>query len=259
MIVEFVGNSGAGKSTLVPILTQALRDNELLAMSVPEAIRHYTAGVRPARALCALAPPAWRGAILWRFFFHLLSMPHLVQFAMQHPRLVRYVLGQQLRRPIPWRFRWLILRLFFYMASEYHFLSSQARASEIVVFDEGFVHRAVHMFVSEVEQVDPERVLEYLTLLPRSDLVILVQAAPATCLARIRARGLQVRLRNLTEQDIARFMANTAQVISIASQFLQDEGWPLVEVMNDGDLSGGTAELWHEVLPYVSQVADAAA
>jgi len=256
VIAEFLGNSGAGKSTLLPILTQLLRDDEMVAMSVTEGIRHYTAKMHLGRAVCALAPQAWRGPLLWWSFFFLPYWLHMVQFARQQPRLVHYVIGLQLRRPIPWRFRWSILRLFFRMASEYHFLSSQARADEVVVFDEGFVHRAVQMFVSEAEQVRPEQIAEYLRLLPRSDLVILVKAAPATCLARIQFRGLQERLRNLTAQDIARFMTNMEQVISIVSQYLQGTGWPIVEVINDGDLSVSTAELQRKVAPYVSRAAN---
>lgn len=257
MIIEFMGYSGAGKSTLVPILTQLLRDDGELVMSVTEAIRAYTARTLPGRIVCALAPAALRGPLLWRSFSYLISKLHLLQCFMERPQLMGYVVRSQLQRPVPRRHRWLIVRLFLRMASEYHLVRSCSQPGEVVVFDEGFVHRAVHLFVSAAEQVNSEQIVEYLSLLPHSDLVILVKAAPATCLARIQSRGLQVRLSNLTAQDIARFMANTAQVMEIASRYLQDAGWPLIEVMNDGEPSVGSTELQHKVVPYVGQMVNA--
>lgn len=257
MIVEFLGNTGTGKSTLVPILTQLLRDDDVIAMSVTEAIHYYTARTLLGQGIRILAPTAMRGPILWRLFSYLISKLHVVQFAIQEPRLVRYVIRSQLRRPIPWRHRWLIVRLFFRMASEYHFLSSRAQADEVVVFDEGFVHRAVHMFVSASEQLNADQIIEYLKCLPRSDLVIWVKSPLDTCLARIYARGLQVRLSDLTAEDIARFVANAEQVVNIASQYLRDTGWSVVEITNDGDLGECTTEMHQNVEPYLFRMASA--
>jgi thymidylate kinase len=143
------------------------------------------------------------------------------------------------------------------MASEYHFLSSRAQADEVVVFDEGFVHRAVHMFVSASEQLNAHQIIEYLKWLPRSDVVIWVKSPLDTCLARIHARGLQVRLSDLTTEGIARFVANAEQVVNIASQYLRDTGWSVVEITNDGDLGKCAAEMHHSVEPYLFQMASA--
>ena len=162
MIVEFLGNSGAGKSTLIPILIQLLRDDGLTAISVTEAIHHYMRQTLLGRALCRLMPKSLQGPILWRVFSYVTRNLYIAKFTIRHPQFVRYVLSSQLGRQIPWRHRWLILLLFFQMAGEYHFLKSHSRPNEIIIFDEGFVHRAVHMFVSVPEQINPDQVIEYL-------------------------------------------------------------------------------------------------
>jgi thymidylate kinase len=250
MIIEFLGNTGAGKSTLVPILAQLLRDDDRLVMSVAEAVRYYTAKTLAGRIVCALAPVALRGPLLRRAFSWFISRLHLVQFVIDQPRLIGYVVRSQLRRSIPWRHRWLIVGLYLQMVSEYHFVSSRSQPGDVLILDEGFVHRAVHMFVSESEQLDPDRVRQYLELLPQPQLVIWVRAPLDICLARIYDRGLQVRLKSRAASDVERFVTNSERVVNIAAQYLRDAGWSVVEIANNSDLSLSAAELRHDVAPY---------
>ena len=252
MIIEFMGTSGSGKSTLIPCLLRILRDDGLTAMPATEAIPHYMRKTRFGRLICALTPPSLQESVMRAFFDFPLSRFYVVKFAASRPQLASYVVNSQLRRHIPWRHKWLILRLFFEMASWYQFLQRQP-STEIVVFDEGFAHRVTHLFVSEVERPDNGRILAYLKLLPQSDLVIWVQAPVDTCLNRIHARGLQVRLRGRNEQDITRFMLCAEQVVDLSAHYLGEAGWHMAKVENQGDLFGCVAELRQAVLEYVPQ------
>lgn len=247
MIVEFLGNSGSGKSTLVLMLLQRLRERGFVALSEPQAIHHYMRRTAWGRVVGWLVPPAWQGPILWRVFSYLICNLHVAAFAARNRRLVTYVVASQLRRPIPWRHRRLIVRLFLQMAGSYHFLRSQAQPSDVLVFDEGFVHRATHLFVSEAEALKPAEIAAYLRLLPQPDIVVQVQTTLAVCLARLYARGLQVRLRILEPDDVAQFVSNAEQVVSIVSGALKRAGWQVVEVENSGDLDVSAAELYRGV------------
>ena len=251
MIVEFLGTSGAGKSTLIPIVTKLLRDGGLMAMSATEAIHFYMRKTLVGRLVCFLMPQALQGPILWRVFSYFMLNFYIAKFTMDNPRLIGYVVRSQLHRPIPWRHRRLILRLFFQMAGWYQFLKCRLQPTESLIFDEGFAHRVTHMSVSEAEQPDADQIVAYLKLLPRSDLVIWVQAPLGTCLARIYARGLQVRLRGLEAQDVERFMANAEQVVNIASGYLKAANWQVIEVENEGDLEGCCAELSRNLAKYL--------
>lgn len=257
MIVEFLGNSGAGKTTLIPGLIEFLQGRGLTAMSVTEAIHCYMRNTPLGRVVCLFTPQALRRPALWRVFSYVTLKLHIVGFTVQNPRLVYYVVASQLRRPIPWRHRRLILRLFLRMAGTYQFLRSRARPDEILVFDEGFAHRAVHLFVSESEQPDPEQIIAYLRLLPRSDLVVWVRASLDACLARIFARGLQVRLRGLETREVVRFVRNADQVVNVVSRYLEDSGWEIVRVENDGDPAMSAAELQRSVARILFPVPDA--
>ena len=254
MIIEFMGTSGSGKSTLIPCLIQILREDGLTAMPATEAILYYMRRTYFGRLICALMPPSLQEPALRGMFGFLLSHLYVVRFVASYPRLAIFVVKLQFHRHIPGRHKWLILRLFFEMASWYQFLQRQ-QTNEVVVFDEGFAHRVTHLFVSEVEQPDGNRILAYLKLLPQSDLVIWVQAPLETCLNRIHARGLQVRLRGRSEQDISQFMLCAEQIVGLAAHYLAEGGWQLAKVENKGDLAACVAELRQVVLAYVPQIA----
>ena len=243
MIVEFLGNTGAGKSTLVSALIHFWCDEGVMAMSVTDAIHHYMRQTVVGRAVCRLAPPAWQGPILWRAFAHTTARWHTAAFVVEQRELARYVWASQRHRPIPRPHRRLILRLFFKMAGQYHFFQGRRRPGEVIVFDEGFAHRAVHLFASPTERPDPERVVAYLERIPRPDRVVLVQAPPAVCLARISARGLQARLRGLDAEAVARFVVHAGQVVDVVARHLAASGVELVVVENGGPLATSVAGL----------------
>ena len=243
MIIEFLGTSGAGKSTLFPVLIKLLRDDGLPAMSAVEAIHFHMRKTCVGRLVCCLMPPALQGPILWRVFYWFILKFSIAKFAMENSRLTSYVVKSQLHRPIPRRHRWLILSLFFEMAGWYQFLKYRLQQNEALIFDEGFVHRATHIFVSESEPLCAEQIAAYLEWIPRSDLVIWVQAPLDACLARIYSRGLQVRLRNLETSEVTRFLANAEQVVNITAQYLSEIGYNVIQVENNSDLTTSTSEL----------------
>lgn len=245
MIVEFLGKSGAGKSTLVPVVVQLLRERGLTALSTTEAIHHCVRRTCVGQWISRCVPLAWQGPLRWRLFSYLIAPLYGVGFVSGHSRLAYYVVRSQVKRPIPWRHRWSLLRVFFEMAAWHQFLTRRLRSDETLVLDEGFVHRATHLFVSAVEQPDPDRIAEYLQLLPRSDVVVWVEMSLDACLERVYARGIQkrLRLRGLTESEVAQFIAHAEQVIHVTAQYLEDARWQVVQITNEGSLEESAAAL----------------
>lgn len=257
MIIEFLGNTGSGKSTLIPVLLECLRADGRTAMSVTEAIHTYARKTWWGRVICCFVPQTWQGPVLWRVFGFFFSKVHIVRFSIRYPGLVRFVIRSQLERSIPWKHRHLILSMFFRMLGQYAFLTFWAYQRDILVIDEGFVHRAVHLFVSESERIEPARVIDYLELLPQSDVIVWVETPLDVCLERVYARGLQVRLRRLQSCQVSQFMENAEQVIDVAARYLQSAGRQVVRITNQGDLNLSRAELQEKiVLPLSRPVAD---
>lgn len=248
MIVEFIGTPGAGKTTLMPTVSGAFRENGLKAYSVVEAARPYARRTIPGAVVDHFLPGPWRRPLLWQVFYHLSAL-HRINFFARRPRLLRQVLSYQRARPEEADIRGgRVLYWFFRQAGYYDFLKAHARPDEVLIFDEGFVHRVVQLFASGVEDPDPESIRAYVAMLPVPDLVISVWAPRAVCERRIHSRGLWERFRSKQPEEVSRFITNAHRIVGITISTIKQNGWPVLEVDNSGDdPSVAMAQLHHEL------------
>lgn len=243
MIVEFVGAPGAGKTTLLPIVAESLTAQGRRPATVVEAARVYAARTLAGRAVRALAPPTLRDPLLWQVFTGLSAL-HRLAFCMRHPALIRHVLASQRGRPPAAAARERrVLYWFFRTAGYYQFLKRHRRAGEALLIDEGFVHRVVQLFSSSVEAPQPEAIAAYVRLLPRPDLIVVVDAGPDVCEGRVRRRGLWEHLQGRSTGDVSRFVRHAHRAVTLAVGEVEALGWPVVRVGNDGQISRARLEL----------------
>ena len=243
MIFEFLGTTGSGKSTLIPAVMQFLQTKNIKALSVTEAIHEYMGQSLTGRLVKLFVPRPYQKPVLWRIFSYGVVRWHSLKFMVKHSCLTWYVVTFQFRRPIPLPHRWLILRLFFNMVGQYAYFQNRLQSGQVIVFDEGFVHRTTHLFVSATEYPDVVRIEKYLSLIPRPEQIIFVKASPDQCLSRINRRGLQVRLRNLPADSVAIFVQHAARVVDVVSTYAKTAGWQIIEIDNNSDLSAGVNQL----------------
>jgi thymidylate kinase len=239
MIIEFIGAPGAGKSTLALAARQILCDLGLKAMLVPEASRCCLKRIPLGRMICFVIPPSWQERVLRGVFRRLLVL-HRLRFAIKNRTLTWRVMGVLARRKLPWRDKRSILRWFFRDASYSQFFQDRLGADEVLVLDEGLVHRVTSLYTSASEKPNPLEIANYTKLLPQSDLVIWVQTSPDICVARVSSRGIN---RRYLGKDLTAFVANSAKTIEIALQGIKDMGWDTVEAKNNGKLEACAADL----------------
>ena len=247
MIVEFISTPGAGKTTLLPTGVEYFRERGLPAFSVLEAARPYAQRTLLGDAIGRFAPAALRRPLLWQvFYYH--SLLYQRKFIRKNPELIQQVLRFQERRPISAEAHRHVLHWFFRLLGDYEFLTAYAWPDEVLVFDEGFIHRVVQMNASPVEQPDPAQVLAYVNLLPRPDLVIVPQAPPEVCEQRIYRRGVWKHFRQHSPAELSRYVANAHRVVNWAVDHIKNQGWTVIEVDNEGDdLARSKAELRNQL------------
>ncbi len=233
MIVELIGAPGAGKTTLLPAAAAFFERRGLRAMTVVEAARPFAGRTRPGRVIGRFGPQAWQRPLLWQLFYALARRERR-RFFRQNPELLQLVAPFQAARPIPAAERRHVLRWFYHQAGSRAFLLTQARPDEVLLFDEGFAHRVVQLYASEREIPSLSHMARYLDLIPRPDLLIVVQADLATCEERVAARGIWPRFRHKSPAEISAYMAQAHAVAAAAAAHLRRRGWPLVEIENDG-------------------------
>ncbi len=235
MIIEFIGPPGAGKTTFLSTVIDYFHERDLQAYTVVDAARPFAGRTVGGKLIRHLAPAEWQRPLLWRQFY-LQSWFYRFKFMAHHPRLVREVFASQKQRPAEAGVRERkVLPWFFHLLGSYEFLKAQARRDEVLLFDEGFVHRVVQHFASAVETPQKAPVLAYLDLLPQPDLVIFVQAPWEVCERRIYNRGLWQRFQEKEPAEITQFVINAHQIVGWAVEHIKQRGWTMIEVDNGGD------------------------
>lgn len=232
MIVEFIGAPGAGKTTLMPLVRDHFRALGLQAYPALDAARPFAARTVPGRVAARIPIHRLRRFLLWQIFYAF-SRVHRGEFRREHPDLMRAVLDFQARRPIPGSDLHHVLHWFVHHTGVHSFLGARAKPGEVLIYDEGFVHRVVQLFASEDEPLESAPVAAYLDLIPKPDLVIYARASRVICEQRVRERGIWPRFSRKEPGATSRFIRNAHHVVAFAVGHIRSAGWQMIEVVNE--------------------------
>lgn len=213
--LELTGMVGAGKSTIAFALGSHLEQAGWRVFTPVIASRHCLDRSWLGRMVRRFLPGGWsrgRNALLR----YLISPLYQLLFALKHPRLIGIVGHSQLRRPLSWSHRRLILKRFADVAGHYQFLGSRLQPDELVIFEEGLVHRAINLFAWAEGPLEGEQLLAYFRCLPAMDWLVVVEAPPTICQLRAQKRGLPAHLADKDKATVDRFSQHSAQIMQLA-------------------------------------------
>ena len=232
MIVEFIGTPGAGKTTFMPVVGEHFKNHQFRPYSVLEAARPFAARTLPGKMVQMLPSGKLQRFLLWQVFYAL-SYAYRPKFAKQNRALMKTVLDYQYQRPITRADRSHVLRWFLHLTGSYEFLKAYAQTGDMLIFDEGFVHRVVQLFASENETPDLDSVAKYLDLIPKPDLLIFPIASSEVCEDRVFERGVWERFQAKGREETSRFIRNAYKIVKYAVKHLKIQGWTVIEVDNN--------------------------
>lgn len=232
MIVEFIGTPGAGKTTFMPVVSEHFKNQHFQPYSVLEAARPFAARTLPGKMVGMLSSGKLQRFLLWQVFYAF-SYTYRPKFAEQNQNLMKTVLDYQYKRPIAKSDRSHVLRWFLHLSGSYEFLKAYARPGDMLLLDEGFVHRVVQLFASENETPDLDRVANYLDLIPRPDLIIYPNASSEVCEKRVFERGVWERFQAKGRAETSRFIKNAYKIVKYAVKYIKIQGWAVIEVDNN--------------------------
>lgn len=246
-VIELIGVPGAGKTTVARILEDVLRDEGLTPYDVVSAARIYARRTWVGRTFASLLAGSLLSKALWGVYL-VYSWVYALIFAFRYPRLVRQVVTSQRRRPdeadVAER---KVLFWYARLIGSYGFLLARARSGEVLILDEGFVHRVVQLQTSEVETPSAAAIEQYLRLIPKPTAVIHVTAPRELCLDRIRARGVWPRYQEDDSSRLQRFVESADRAVEGAVETMDRSGWSVSQVDNSGDVSSIRPTLVHLV------------
>ncbi|MGE5227579.1 MAG: hypothetical protein ACM3OO_11965 [Planctomycetaceae bacterium] len=233
-VIEFVGTPGSGKTTLATALVELLRAEGRDATTIVEAARPHAATTRTGRVVSALAPGRVRRQLLWRVFY-LASTRDAVRFRRAHRDLARMVVAGERTRPVPRKLQRHTIWWFFQLGGRTRFLSRTSHDGEILVVDDGFLHRVVALHAGPGETPDEVLVRALVDLLPRPDLVVHVVADAETCAQRVSERGIWRHRAGLDDEGLRAYVKSAEGAVQAGVSRAIEQGWRLVEVDNGGD------------------------
>lgn len=221
-IVELAGPPGAGKTTLVPLVRDALRSEGLKPRGSTEVGRDLAARGLIGRVTW-LFPVVLRHPVLWRLYVLEASVAGWLRI-IREPSLRRLVLRQRSRPPEAMVDRRKVVGHFVRHLGTVLLFRRRWRGLEVLLVDEGFVHRVTQLFVSSMELPDPDAITAYLTAVPNPGLIVAVAADTPTCISRVMERGVWNRMAGLSESQIRTFIENAAVASARAISVARDLG-----------------------------------
>ncbi len=240
-LIEFVGMVGAGKSVLAERLIAHLRSEGREVLSIGEALQRATSATS---GVSTVTGP--------RIARRLARIVGIVRFVASNRALAGRVIRSQIGLPITARHRLAILRLFFRQMGTIAIIDRYLANDEIVVLDEGPVHRAVNLF-SWANRVDLAAARAYLNLLPAGGLVVHVAVPTAVASARTAERGYPKRLDTVDPVAVESFMAGAAAVVDLVAEHLTGGDRSVIMVGNDRALDATLEELTARVDDYLDE------
>ena len=236
LVVELLGTPGSGKTTLATWIVEALREHGVRASNIVEAARPRARRTPPGRIVGRVARGRVAEALLWRLFYVTSSL-EAVAFAFERPALTGRVVQRQRTRPISAAMKRHTLYWWMQLAGRYRFLTHGHRACDVLVLDDGFLHRSVALHASHLEEPDPAAVWSYVDAIPAPDLVIRPVADREVCERRVHARGIWRHSRSLNDEQIAGTLRSAERAVELAVQRARARGWKVLEIDNgDRDL-----------------------
>lgn len=236
MVIEFIGTPGSGKTTFLPVLYAHLEATGLKPYSVLDAARIFASRTIPGKLVQQVAPESLKKPLLWQVFY-LFNKIYRVKFRFRHSKLVQEVHKAQASRPNQQDIKnQRILHWFNYLIGSYEFLTQYQKSNEVLIFDEGFVHRVVQFNASDIEEPNFDKVKKYIDLIPSPNIIFFINTSPEKCETRVLKRGVWRFFDNKSASQISKFITNSAILVDMTVDYLRDLGWNVIEINNDQDL-----------------------
>lgn len=242
MVIELAGAPGAGKTTVLPLVVDAVRRRGLAVLDPARAGRALAARTRPWAAVARWVDDRHHDRALWMIYV-VYATALGIGLTLSRPGLVRLLARQSRRPPQAMVSERHVVRWFIRHAGTERMFRRFGETGEVLVVDEGYVHRVVQLFTSAVEQADIVAVRGYLLDVPVPELVVFVDAPADIAFSRVQARGVWTRMSELRDDHVATFVRNAAEAVAHAADCVRNEGWLVVTVTNDADIDSLAFEL----------------
>ncbi len=235
-LIEVTGIPGSGKSTVLPVVKTYLRKRGLEVFdsrNIILCIERFP--FNKSRKLVKCLPTTLSDMIvkgLNKLYLEL-RYRYKLKYLLSNRELFNFIVDLTNSRNIPHPHKILTVGWFLNLAASYQIATEHSGSSSVLLLDEGFVHRIIHLFVSvEEETIDAEKIERYVEKIPPIHTLINVEADEVLCKKRVIARGLPRRLRGRTDEEIWEYLLRSKAALDNAQRFVRRRGTNIVSLDN---------------------------
>ena len=246
--VEFIGLPGSGKSLLAQRLIRMLRKQSFRALDFDTALALGRARAVHRDGGWKARGKAWLFGNAFRRFGRGAFWPREqvlagCAFAADHPALLASlarVLAASGNHPEERD------RIFLYLFREFagfQLFAAHRQAREILVWDEGFCHRALSLWGRWPGMALEDEIEAYVAALPPPARMIHVATDPHLCIERMRLRGFAPFVHHTDPAEILRKMERLQTIADLTCAALSRHGVPVIRIPNVGTPTEADAAL----------------
>lgn len=233
--IEFCGLPGSGKSTLQAVFIVELRRLSNRTIFDRDAmmdccLRRRDDGL--IKNIMKLLPGiVWKRFLGWEY-----ALPELHQFVSANPSLMAQIFYALARPDVSEQWRQCVLRAVFLTIIEYCLASSWLK-DEVLVADEGFIHRAFTVFGNLRSEVHESDLRTYADIIPAPDFLLHIDALPEICDQRLALRPVYPSLLyDLAPEGRVMQLRHGGERLRRAVDHVEKRGIPVFRVDNSDSL-----------------------
>ena len=223
MIIEFTGIPGSGKTSLHKTLKNNLR----------------------CKGCCVWTPNQhWQSLVvekqankLHRYLTVSRKAATIVKPAINNIHFILSVPWIQALSGLSFKYKKLIAKSFLINLAESEFAKLTRKEKVVALMDEGIVHRAYSLFVSLNNEINYKALERYAFMVNLPDLLVYVKLNVKRALQRITARGVPLRMTDLSYSQSERMLVKGELLLETLIQFIRQRRSNSCVIMEvDGEL-----------------------
>lgn len=240
--LEFFGLPGSGKSTMKYHIINELKRKKNNVFSDEDALLHLLKDKNEIFYFHFLKyiPSKYSEKLLKSIFNRSkLKFASINRFLAIHGNLVQAIFKSDKFDKVQIQEKEKILSWFFNTISIYQIIEDDMQNNVTIVFDEGFIHKIINLFISPSQNYNNnynEDIINYIKYIPKPDYLFIVDSKIDDCFERMKIRGFPTRLKTKSEEEIKDYLRICQGKIDFIIDYLKEKKYDIIRISNNNSL-----------------------